>query len=354
MSIIHYGYDFGAFISALFLFEFGADRFIAHTATIASRAGISEATLGLVTAVAGWGQLTAIVVSLERVQFSLALGTVIGSAISNILGAFSFGLLCYEEGSAVEFDRSSRIHSLLTLILTTVVIPLIYFQTTEVWLNCAGFLMIGYVVYFSIVAVKIRRSARTASEDSDNDGDDNGDDCDENDARSVGSTTGLLADGSNQNVGQHRLSYHVLYTFFGLLAICLASYVLSQAAIEIIKRYRISDVLFGVVILTNAITLPGNFIAVKRGHRGYSGILVANCAGSNIVLLSLCCGMVMGDAKGFLNGDNVTVFELAVLWISTAAFAGTVWFGARFPRRIGRFMVAGYVAFIILEFAVIH
>lgn len=219
--------------------------------------------------------------------------------------------------------------------------------------------MAVFGVYVLLVAVAIGRGVLTAPEDSDSDSDgDDDDDGDENDASSVGSTTGLLADGSNLNVrprrNQRRLSHHGFYLFFGFLAICLAGYVLSQAAINIIDQLGISDVLFSVVILAIATTLPEKFITVMSGHRGQPGILVANCAGSNIFLLTLCCGIIMTDTRGVLNGDNVTMSELAVLWISTAAFAGTVWFGERISRWIGGFMVVGYVAFIVLEFAVIH
>ncbi|KAH8125781.1 hypothetical protein FP744_10003887 [Trichoderma asperellum] len=349
-------FNIGAFISTLFLLEFGADKFIAHTAAIASRIGISEVTIGLVTAGAEWEELAVVVASLAQGRPSLAIGNVVGSAISNILGAFSLGLLCYEGGGAVEFDRSARIYALLTLVLTTLVVPAICFPTRIVWLVCGPLLVVVFGVYFLLVAVAIGRGVLAAPEDSDSDDDGDGDDDDDEiDAGSVGSTTGLLSDGSNPSVRRRRrLSHHGFYLCFGFLAICLAGYVLSQAAINIIDQLGMSDVLFSVIILAVATTLPEKFIAVMSGYRGHAGILVANCAGSNIFLLSLCCGIIMTDTGGGLKGENVKMSELAVLWISTAAFAATVWFGGRVARWIGGFMGAGYVAFIILEFAVIH
>lgn len=286
---------------------------------------------------------------------SLAIGNIIGAAISNILGAFSLGLLCYETGETIEFDRSSRIYSLLALVLTTLVIPVVYFQLRITWLVCGPVLIVIFGVYFLLVGLAIGRGVLTAPEevdDSDSDSDD-GDD--------VGSTTGLLAGDTATDAGQSNqrhsgktLTFHVSYLFFGFLAICLAGYVLSQAAINLTVQFGISDVLFSVVILGIATTLPEKFIAVLSGYRGHAGILVANCAGSNIFLLTLCCGIIMIDTKGVLDGGNVTVPELAVLWASTAAFTATVWFGARVSRLIGGVMIAGYIAFIVLEFTVIH
>jgi Ca2+/H+ antiporter len=165
-------------------------------------------------------------------------------------------------------------------------------------------------------------------------------------------------DGSSLTPGSSRrkqtLRYHLSYLFLGFFAICLAGYVLSHAATSITDEFGISDVLFGVVILSIATTLPEKFVAVMSGRRGHAGILVANTAGSNIFLLSLCLGVVMLDTSGRFERGNVNIPELGVLWGSTVAFTATVWFGGRFCRWIGAGMLIAYVAFIVLEFTVIH
>jgi hypothetical protein len=152
----------------------------------------------------------------------------------------------------------------------------------------------------------------------------------------------------------HTLKYHVFYLLLGFLAICLAGYVLSHAATTIVDEFNLSDVLFGVVILAIATTLPEKFIAVMSGQRGSSGILVANTAGSNIFLLTLCSGIVMLDTSEGFGAGNVSVFELGVLWGSTLAFTTMVWFGASFARWIGIAMIVSYVVFIVLEVTLIH
>lgn len=300
-------------------------------------------------------QLAVVVASLAQGRSSLAIGNVVGAAISNILGAFSLGLLCYERGQVVEFDRSSRIYSLMTFVLTTLVIPIIHFSTRITWLVCGPLLIATFGVYFLLIALAIGRGVLAAPEDSDDDSDDDDGD---GDRSSIGSRTGLLADSSSANARQgrhhHRLGYHGFYLSVGFLAICLAGYVLSQAAMNLIDQFGVSDVLFSIIILAIATTLPEKLIAVMSGYRGHPGILVANCAGSNIFLLTLCCGIIMADTKGALSGSNVAISELAVLWASTAAFTATVWFGGKMSRWIGGVMVAGYVAFIVLEFTVIH
>lgn len=46
-----------SFICALFLLEYGADKFIDHTAIVARRTGISPALIGLLTAGAEWEEV---------------------------------------------------------------------------------------------------------------------------------------------------------------------------------------------------------------------------------------------------------------------------------------------------------
>ena len=50
-------YNIAAFVTALFLLEFGADKFIDHTAIVARRMNVSETTIGLVTAGAEWEEV---------------------------------------------------------------------------------------------------------------------------------------------------------------------------------------------------------------------------------------------------------------------------------------------------------
>jgi hypothetical protein len=62
---------------------------------------------------------------------------------------------------------------------------------------------------------------------------------------------------------RHSLQYHIAFLFLGFLSICLSGYVLSHASTTISDEIGISDVLFGVVILSIATTLPEKFIVLK-------------------------------------------------------------------------------------------
>ena len=50
-------YNIAAFIATLFLLEFGADKFIDHTAVVARRTRIPETIIGLLTAGGEWEEV---------------------------------------------------------------------------------------------------------------------------------------------------------------------------------------------------------------------------------------------------------------------------------------------------------
>ncbi|KAF9870611.1 hypothetical protein CkaCkLH20_11917 [Colletotrichum karsti] len=356
-------YNAAVFISTLFLLEAGADKFVDHTAVVARRTGIPDTLIALLTAGAEWEELAVVVSALAQGRAPLALGNIVGSAISNILGAFSLGLLFRRNGENMQFDRSARIYSLLLLGVTTVIIPVTYFPRQGLWQIGGIVLIAAFVVYIGSVGWAISRGALAAPEGSDSDSDSDSSSDDENDAepaasrrpRPNGEQQPLLRPSENFARRRRGLWYHIGYLVAGFVAICLSGYVLSHAATNVADALGASEVLFGIVVLAIGTTLPEKFVAVLSGNRGHGGILVANTVGSNIFLLTLCLGIVMIGTDGELGGaGGVELVELAVLWLSTVLFTAVVWGGGRFDGAVGGVMLVGYLAFIVAEFTVLR
>ena len=324
-------------------------------------------------------QLVVVVASVARNRSSLALGNIIGSTISNILGAFSLGLLFHSTEDAADFDRSSKIYSLLLLLLSAFVTALILLGTQNTWRIFGGLLLGLFVIYIASVAWGITRGVITVPELSDSDSDD------DSSSPEIASERGeyihaidngmrthtnedaedpslpLLIDspleelsGSTRVSRSHSLKYHIGFLLLGFLSICLSGYLLSHASTTISDEIGTSDMLFGVVILSIATTLPEKFIAVLSGSRGHTGILVANTVGSNIFLLALCMGIVWVTTTGEFDAGSVNAAEVGVLMGSTLALTATVWLGAKWSRWIGVSMLVAYVVFLVLEFTLIR
>ena len=337
------------------------------------------------------------------------MGNIVGSAVSNILGAFSLGLLFHRnDGEEILFDKSSKIYSLLLLLLTIFIAVLMGFGHENMWTIVGGVVIGLFVVYVGSIAWVISKGRIRAPELSDSDTSDDeiednaweehngpiegagsrtraqvnaaiqragndsasstdntnidqhpltaaragaGTDSSEPPPQLSASTSSFLGPSNSPN---HSLLYHVAFLAFGFLALVLSSYVLSHAASNLVDELGISDVLFGVVILSIATTIPEKFVAIVSGFRGQAGIMVANTVGSNVFLLSLCMGILWVGTAGAFDQGSVNATELGVMLGSIAAMTLTVWFGARWVRWIGGVMLGAYITFMILEFTLIR
>lgn len=292
----------------------------------------------------------------------------------------------------VEFDRSAKVYSLLLLLLSAFVSALtLVGGRTSTWAILGGILLAIFVLYVVSVAWAIGQRAITAPElSSDSDGDEDDDDHDDGREESASARGGMdhiitgtgMRSQASQDIedpsttvetgrmleernggsthdcvprhSHHSLKYHIGFVTIGFLSICLSGYVLSHSSTTISDEIGTSDVLFGVVILSTATTLPEKLIAVISGSRGHTGILVANTVGSNIFLLTLCMGIVWIVTAGEFDAGSINAAEVGVMMASTVALNATVWFGAKWIRWIGAAMLIAYVVFLVLEFMLIR
>ncbi|TVY21664.1 hypothetical protein LARI1_G000703 [Lachnellula arida] len=109
-------FNIAAFISDLFVLERAADKFVEHTAKLAGRR-VPPSLVALLTAGAEWEELAVVVAAIAQHQAPLAMGNILGSCISNIIGAFGLGLIFAP--ADISFDRSSKIYTTVLLVLTS-------------------------------------------------------------------------------------------------------------------------------------------------------------------------------------------------------------------------------------------
>jgi Ca2+/Na+ antiporter len=152
-----------------------------------------------------------------------------------------------------------------------------------------------------------------------------------------------------QKQGKHSTLYHLANLTFGFLALSLSGYILSHSISTISASFSLSSSLLGVTLLSFATTLPEKLVSVFSSQRGESGIVIANTAGSNIFLVTLCAGVLFcsGDLAS-LKLEGVTMFEVGAMWLSSVVLFGIVMYGGR--RWMGWALFGAYVAFIGGEF----
>jgi Ca2+/Na+ antiporter len=315
-------------------------------------------------------QLAVIIASLVQKRSSLAVGNVVGSTISNILGAFSLGLLFFPPG-LITFDTSSRIYTALLFFVTSSIFGLALGK----WLGkTTGIILVAmFVVYLASVSWWIYKGLLIIPEDLDSDSDGDSDSSDNGDEASpaydtrsyfshTSETSPLLSvpDLPNRNRNQptpgtvpsHRLTYHILQLLLGFVTLSLSGYILSHSAASLCDAFHLSGTVLGLTILSFATTLPEKFVAVLSGTRGHAGILVANTAGSNVFLLTLCLGIILLASDGVVfdgdSSDSLNLFDLGAMWLSSAIIFLVVCLGSR--RWVGMVLILLYVAFLVAEF----
>jgi Ca2+/H+ antiporter len=337
------------------------------------------------------------------------MGNIVGSSISNILGAFSLGLIFSPTNTT--FDRSAKIYTGVLLGLTTLLtLFILFFQNLGRFGGAV--LILTFIIYIISIAWAIYKGIVAPPVDSDSDSDsasDSSDSSDDEDESSIplqkkgnrsispqSSTTTLFSNDNEhdleaapkrksrsrsnspvplpqqdpeacplaeemfdevdlhaapkvQHPRKHSTLYHLANLTFGFLALSLSGYILSHSISTISASFNLSSSLLGVTLLSFATTLPEKLVSIFSSQRGESGIVIANTAGSNIFLVTLCAGVLFcsGDLAS-LKLEGVTAFEVSVMWLSSVVLFGIVMSGGR--RWMGWALFGAYVAFIGGEF----
>ncbi|KAE8362818.1 Sodium/calcium exchanger protein-domain-containing protein [Aspergillus caelatus] len=351
-------FNAAVFAAGVLMLDYGADKFIDHTVIIGQRLGVSQTLIAVLTAGAEYEELAVVIAAVLQKQSPLAIGNVMGSTISNILGAFSLGLLLHP--GPIDFDRSAKVYTALLLSITTAFSILAYFNM----LNkiTGGVLMAIFLMYTICTCYAIHKGVMEPPEasDSDSDNDTNDDEHSYLPSRPQGNivqdeseTSPLL---TNEEILDSRkraprsLFYHISQLIMGLLALTISGYLLSRSASVIADCFHLSGTVVGLTVVSFATTLPEKMVAIISGSRGHSGIVVASTAGSNIFLLTLCAGVIALAGLSADKRDRVLLFELFSTWISSVMLFLAVF--VRASRAVGALFLVMYVAFLILEFTV--
>ncbi|KNG84370.1 sodium/calcium transporter [Aspergillus nomiae NRRL 13137] len=355
-------FNTAVFAAGVFMLDYGADKFIDHTVIVGQRLGVSQTLIAVLTAGAEYEELAVVIAAVLQKQSPLALGNVMGSSISNVLGAFSLGLLLHP--GPLVFDPSAKVYTALLFSITTAFSILVYFNL----LNkvTGGVLVATFLVYMICTCYAIHKGVMEPPEasDSDSDSDSDNDTSDDehpylsprpqgNIVQDESETSPLLTNEeapTSRKRAPRSLFYHISQLVIGLLALTISGYLLSRSASAIADCFHLSGTLVGLTVVSFATTLPEKMIAIISGSRGHSGIVVASTAGSNIFLLTLCAGVIGLAELPTDNSDRVLLFEVFSTWVSSVMLFLAVFVSAN--RAVGAVFLVMYVAFLILEFTV--
>ena len=252
-------------ILSIVVLVWGADKFVDNAALIAKRLGLSELTIGL-TIVALGTSAPEIFVGISSVLSGteeLALGTVIGSNISNI--ALIFGVSCI--GLSAMPKKTPPIQ-FFAFLLSAIVLALAMLD-----LQISSYESISLLLVFSIFTY-VTFKYRTGEQESDN---------------------------NPVNPIQSKILFTSLMLLIGLIALILGSRYAVLNAKEIAIMMNVSQLVIGLTIIAIGTSLPELAATISAILKKKNDMVVGNVIGSNVLNITLVVPII-----GFFSNVNLT------------------------------------------------
>ena len=308
--------EIGGIILGLILLTYGADKFVTGAANIACNLGISPMVIGLTIvglATSAPEILVGSVAALDG-KTSLAIGNAIGSNITNI--GLVLGLTVAIMPIVIE-SRTLRQEYLL-MIGASVAVFLLMLDLGLSQLD--GVILLGLMIATAIIIVRV--------------------------AVHAAKTDPLVAEYNDELSGKSDNLKSAILFCIGLVLLLVGAELLVQNAVDIAKRFGISDLVIGLTIVAIGTSLPELAASLMSVIKKEPDIAIGNVIGSNIFnMLAVLSIPVMIHPVEFealvLQRDFLCMFILMLLmgWMVFVHGSG------KFSRGEGLFLVACFVCY---------
>ncbi|MBM3981410.1 MAG: calcium/sodium antiporter [Planctomycetes bacterium] len=301
------------FAVGLVVLTCGAEALIRGAARVARALGVSPFIVGFT--IIGFGtSAPELVVSLSAAlagSSEIALGNVVGSNIANV------GVVL--GGAALLAPLAARMR------LLKVELPLVIGCSLLLWALCwdgavsrtdGGVLLAGFV----LLAVYMFRAARAEPPD-------------------VKEEVGLVA------ADKTRVWVAALLVLVGLCALVAGAHLMVSAAVDLARRFGVSEWLIGLTVVAVGTSLPELAAGVAGALRGEADLVLGNVAGSNLFNVLLILG-VTATIQPMPVPPSALALELPVMTAFAVLMLLFVAWGLRVRRWEGAALVAAYLAFV--------
>ena len=303
---------FGLIIS-LAVLVWGADKFIESSSLVAKKLGLSELTIGL-TIVALGTSAPEIFVGISSVlngTEAIAMGTVIGSNISNI--ALIFGVSCI--GISLVPSKTSVIQ-FLPLILGTVILGLGLVDLKITKVESWGFLFLFVFFLYITYSFRTSNSNEVVSEDADK----------------LGST--------------------VLLLIIGLLALIGGSNFAVIHAEQIAIMLNVPELIIGLTIIAIGTSLPELAATISAIAKKKNDMVIGNVIGSNVMNMALVVPIIgffsdVSFDSTIFSRDYLVMAVATILFVLVAASYSSNKVNIKLIKFVGCVFVAGYIGYIL-------
>ena len=306
-------FSLSSLVISLAVLVWGADKFVESSSLVAKKLGLSELTIGL-TIVALGTSAPEIFVGISSVlngSEALAMGTVIGSNISNM--ALIFGVSCI---GITLIPSKTSIVQFVPLIIGTVILGISLADLTITSNESWGFLFV--FALFLFITYKFRTPHQEIVEDIDD--------------TKIGSTLAFLV--------------------IGLLALIGGSNFAVVHAEAIALMLNVPELIIGLTIIAIGTSLPELAATISAIAKNKNDMVIGNVIGSNVMNIAL-----VGPIIGFFSNakfDSTILFRdyfvmavVTVFFIIIAATYSSKRIKINLIRLFGCIFVLGYLGYIL-------
>ena len=307
-------------IIGLLLVVYGADRLVFSAAILCRSIGFSPLIIGMTVVSIGTSLPEIIIASAAALhgQLDLAVGTAIGSNITNIM--LILGLAAVLHPFAVDSDILRRELPLMLLVSLLAGLFLFDGELSQI----KGILLLIIAVLYLLFIIRIGRLAERTGNDK------------------------LTRDQASELPQEGSLSVAFLWLGVALVIMPIATQMVIDNATVLAHYFGVSDLVVGLTIIAIGTSLPELATTIAGVRKGENDIAIGNIIGSNIFNLVFVLGIPALVAPGSFDPLAFARDYWLMLAVS-AVFALLCW---RKPRQVGKpigaLLICGYIVWVVV------
>ena len=304
--------NFLGLVASLAVLIWGADKFVDNSSLIAKKIGVSELTIGL-TIVALGTSAPEIFVGISSVlnnSESIAMGTVVGSNISNI--ALIFGVSCI----GISFlPKKTPIAQLMPFLVAALILGYVLIDLNVSKFD--GFLLLLSFCYFLYV-INANRNTQT-----------------------------LIDEQQDKNN-----SITLIFLTIGLISLIFGSRYAVIYAEKIAILLNISELIIGLTIIAIGTSLPELAATRSAVLKKKTDMVVGNVIGSNVLNITLVVPIIGFFSSAqldqvLLSRDFTIMISATIVFMLVVLFYSNKVFSLKAIRFIGILFVSSYVLYLL-------
>ena len=304
--------NFLGLVASLAVLIWGADKFVDNSSLIAKKIGVSELTIGL-TIVALGTSAPEIFVGISSVlnnSESIAMGTVVGSNISNI--ALIFGVSCI----GISFlPKKTPIAQLMPFLVAALILGYVLIDLNVSKFD--GFLLLLSFCYFLYV-INANRNTQT-----------------------------LIDEQQDKNN-----SITLIFLAIGLISLIFGSRYAVIYAEKIAILLNISELIIGLTIIAIGTSLPELAATISAVLKKKTDMVVGNVIGSNVLNITLVVPIIgffssVQLDQVLLSRDYTIMISATIVFMLIVLFYSNKVFSVNAIRLIGILFVGSYILYLL-------